>query len=662
MKNDLLKFFLSAGILLFSLSQAQCLSKWTIMIYLDGDNDLERYAIDDFLELSSVGSTSEVNFLVQFDRISGYDTRYGNWTNTQRFRITQGMQPELSNAIADWGDGAGGREVNMGDPQILNSFIKWAKTSYPAEHYALILWDHGDGWRVMDYIAKDIENQLKHKHFSYHERMELEKALKNLKRKIYARRYQKGMCFDDTSYDELTLKEIAQALSNDDCDVDILAFDACLMGMFEVAYEIRYCADYMVASEETIMVSGFPYDTISQSITSQPLYTPMEFAALIVQKYSEYYGQYSSETLSAVDLSYTDQLFNALNNLCQQAISINNQWLYFYMALSQTPHFDDEDYKDLKTFIEGVSSNVSDQQIINQANDIISMLNFMIIENFGLPNGKGLSIYIPEESVDPQYNSENLSFANGLWPQFLVEFSSADLTEGFTVLVSESFDSGLPTNWTIVDGGNDGKTWTNTNPKHRIISNLSEPFMIVDSDWAGRIWMNEQLITQTFAVNPSNRYVLVFDQYFLSYSSEISDIDIKINDGSWQNILRYQYQDTSGKVIIPLNQYISKTGISYLQIRWNYQNAYDAFYWAIDNVYLLMEGISQGDINKDGIVDISDVIIYLRISIGLEITINGQIYQSPYPPEIIESGDINDDGIVDITDVILVLRKAIGLD
>jgi len=40
------------------------LPEWTIMVYLDGDNDLEKYAIDDFLEMASVGSTSDVNIIV----------------------------------------------------------------------------------------------------------------------------------------------------------------------------------------------------------------------------------------------------------------------------------------------------------------------------------------------------------------------------------------------------------------------------------------------------------------------------------------------------------------------------------------------------------------------------------------------------------------------
>ncbi|MCM8814927.1 MAG: clostripain-related cysteine peptidase, partial [Candidatus Omnitrophica bacterium] len=627
-------FFILAFLFLTFPLKSYAIAKWTIMIYLDGDNDLEKYAINDFLEVASIGSTQEINFIVQLDRIPGYDTRYGNWTNTQRFRITQNMEPTISNAISDWGDGFGGREVNMGDPLVLRSFILWAKQNYPAQYYALILWDHGDGWRSMDYVANEIEQQLKRSNLSREVRTSLEKTLKELKRKIYARRYQKSVCFDNTSFDELSLKEIRQALSGPDCYVDIIAFDACLMGMIEVAYEVRNCATYMIASEETIFTSGFPYNTIAQDIINNPDYQPDQFSERIVQHYSDFYGHYGTETLSAVNLAFCDQIFDAINDFCQVAMELDNQWLYFHISLSQTPVFDDPDYRDLKTFIEGVFNNASKEEMVNASEIISSIFDSMIVANFGKPKGTGLSIYFPGKNtgVDPAYNQNNLEFAQGLWKNFLQSFYSADVSRGFTILLRENFDSGLPPGWTIIDGNNDRKTWTTSNPKNRDISELTSPFIIADSDWAGRVWMNEQLITKNVTVNGYSKIFLKFDHFFNVYGSEIADVDIKVDDGNWQNIKRFRYQDARGTVILSLQPYLIKAGETQIQIRWNYQNAYDALYWAIDNVYLLMEGTAKGDINKDGLIDISDVILCLRISIDLAITINGQIYENPYTP------------------------------
>ncbi|MCM8809458.1 MAG: dockerin type I domain-containing protein, partial [Candidatus Omnitrophica bacterium] len=69
----------------------------------------------------------------------------------------------------------------------------------------------------------------------------------------------------------------------------------------------------------------------------------------------------------------------------------------------------------------------------------------------------------------------------------------------------------------------------------------------------------------------------------------------------------------------------------------------------IDITLIDPQEVVKGDINKDGHIDISDVILCLRMVIGLD-------------PVDIETADMNGDGEVDITDVIKILRKSIGLD
>jgi len=70
----------------------------------------------------------------------------------------------------------------------------------------------------------------------------------------------------------------------------------------------------------------------------------------------------------------------------------------------------------------------------------------------------------------------------------------------------------------------------------------------------------------------------------------------------------------------------------------------------------------KGDINGDGEVDISDVILCLRMAVHLPVVIEEQTYNFPYPDWVIDLADMNNDGTADITDVILDLRKAVGLD
>ncbi|HPP67205.1 MAG TPA: M14 family zinc carboxypeptidase, partial [bacterium] len=62
-----------------------------------------------------------------------------------------------------------------------------------------------------------------------------------------------------------------------------------------------------------------------------------------------------------------------------------------------------------------------------------------------------------------------------------------------------------------------------------------------------------------------------------------------------------------------------------------------------------LDHTNRGDISADGIIDIQDVILCLRIAIGLE-------------PIDLQSADINKDTMVDIIDVILILQMSIGLN
>lgn len=71
--------------------------------------------------------------------------------------------------------------------------------------------------------------------------------------------------------------------------------------------------------------------------------------------------------------------------------------------------------------------------------------------------------------------------------------------------------------------------------------------------------------------------------------------------------------------------------------------------------------IQKADINRDGVVDISDVILCLRMAISLDITIESQQYNAPYNDWLITVANVNNDNTVDISDVILALRISIGL-
>ena len=51
-------------------------ARWTWLVYMAGDNNLEGAGRDDLKEMQQVGSTDDVNVLVQFDTEENKTTRY----------------------------------------------------------------------------------------------------------------------------------------------------------------------------------------------------------------------------------------------------------------------------------------------------------------------------------------------------------------------------------------------------------------------------------------------------------------------------------------------------------------------------------------------------------------------------------------------------------
>ena len=106
------------------------------MVYLAGDNNLDAAGVDDLLEMKAVGSTADVNIVAQFDR-------QGKGLQTRRFYLRKGDNLD-ADVVAELG------ETNTGDPAVLTDFAIWAITTYPAQRYMLVIWNHGSGWDDSD--------------------------------------------------------------------------------------------------------------------------------------------------------------------------------------------------------------------------------------------------------------------------------------------------------------------------------------------------------------------------------------------------------------------------------------------------------------------------------------------------------------------------------
>ena len=111
--------------------------------------------------------------------------------------------------------------------------------------------------------------------------------------------------------------------------LDIVGFDACFMSMFEMAYELKGLAKYMVASQEEVPDASFPYDKLVElfrtygndtEVTSKTRCT-MHISALTRITSSAGARELNPVTLSALRLDKCDDLKEAVDNLASALLA-----------------------------------------------------------------------------------------------------------------------------------------------------------------------------------------------------------------------------------------------------------------------------------------------------------------------------------------------------
>lgn len=251
---------------------------WTVLVYMAGDNSLETYVTHDLDELEAGGADAQVRVLVQADRAPGGADDGGDWTGTRRYRIVTDDAPGVVSPLQDLG------EVDMGAPDALADFLAWGRAVAPAEHTALVLWNHGYAWSLTVPPPPSIAG-------------------------------------DDTSGTELSIAEgelhaglaahVAAA-----GPLDLVAFDACYMGSWEVAHSLREQAGVLVASEAWVGGEGLLYTPMLEALRADPTREATTIAAdLATQAVAA-----GEMTFSAVDLGKMDAVADALDALATPAV------------------------------------------------------------------------------------------------------------------------------------------------------------------------------------------------------------------------------------------------------------------------------------------------------------------------------------------------------
>jgi len=342
------------------------IAPYTILVYMVG-SDLESgsgAASNDLIEMAAVGSTKNVNVLVETGGSKKWNIAMISNKVNQRWLV---QKEDLKLVKNDLGN------RSMGKQSTFQDFLTWGVKNYPAKKYAVILWDHGSGAQGFGYD----ENNL-----------------------------------GDPS---LTINEIKGALKAATAvskqKFELVGFDACLMGNIETATGLKDYASYMVASEELEPGHGWDYTSALQALNKKSTATGAEFGKAIADGYKNQAtveGTVSQITLSVVNLAKVNEVNTALEKFIKKAsndIKDPERIIAVSKARSKS-----EDYGDAGAH--GGSTDMADiYDIANnlkstyptEANELMKSIKACItykVTSDAKPNANGLSVYFPCKDKD----------------------------------------------------------------------------------------------------------------------------------------------------------------------------------------------------------------------------------------------------------------------
>ncbi|MEG1415095.1 MAG: clostripain-related cysteine peptidase, partial [Clostridium sp.] len=209
------------------------MKNWTILIYANGNNEMEFEMHQSMLLCEKIGSNKDVNVVVQLSKANNklvnimrpkksLPGKYSSWLGSRRFYVSKSDSILLENL----------GEVNMADPRILYDFISWGVENYPAKHYMVILGGHG-----ISFIGN----------------------MTDLAGKTPYMMGTPEMC-----------KVLLNASQDLNINIDFLVLDMCYMNSIEVIYELSNVENNPIKTMLTYIdegpFEGLPYDILISTI------------------------------------------------------------------------------------------------------------------------------------------------------------------------------------------------------------------------------------------------------------------------------------------------------------------------------------------------------------------------------------------------------------
>lgn len=296
-------------------------------------------------------------------------------------------------------------QAHMGDSSSFELFLNYLKSGYK-NHYVkfLDMWDHGGSYNGFG-NDENFEN------------------------------------------DPLTLQEQQTTLKKVGLNFDIIGFDACLNGSFEVANVVKDNATYLIGSEELEPGHGWPYEQLITNFVKKDV---VEFGKSLIDDYikSENHPyQSDGKTLSFVDLRAFDNLRTSVDSIASLLNeSLDNSLIKesLIYASTNTQEYGKESKSDsrvsidLLRFAKLIEYKTTDSTIKTKAQTLITNLSSYIIyakEDGTRPNSNGVSI----APIEGGNGFEESSTPSNYWFNLTQNFNNMKVSDNTPPIIEEEY-------------------------------------------------------------------------------------------------------------------------------------------------------------------------------------------------------------------------------
>ena len=261
-------------------SDLQKQRKWTYVVYLAADNELEGAAMRAINELEGADwRGQDVSVLALIDRHPSYDATDGNWSGTRLYEVRYDSEGVNNTIISERLDCAvlglsksEESELDMSSAHVLKAILEYAKEQYEAEQYGVVVWGHGSGWR--------------------------------------------GMGKDETSGGSvMKISRLGSAVK--DKGLSVIGFDTGFAGNLEVMYELKDAGQYGIGSSGASPAEGWPYKEVFEKFLASGK-DAEAFCKSAVATYKEKYSGTAGADITVCKLDKISTVYSAYEALSKE--------------------------------------------------------------------------------------------------------------------------------------------------------------------------------------------------------------------------------------------------------------------------------------------------------------------------------------------------------